>query len=53
MASGVLGMLAPSQTTVQPFLTRVSAEALSISFWVAQGSAMSQGVSQMRLQSAT
>ena len=53
MASGVLGMLAPSQTTVQPPFTRASADSLLISFWVAQGRAMSQGTVQTLVQSAT
>ena len=45
--AGVVGILAPSPTAMQPFLTRVRASGLSISFWVAEGMATSQGISQM------
>ena len=47
MASGVEGMFAPSATSLQPFFTRISADEASISFWVAQGSAMSHFTVQM------
>ena len=47
MASGVEGMFAPSATSMQPLRTSDSAPAASSSFWVAQGSAMSQGTSQI------
>ena len=50
MASGVLGMLAPSHTTLQPPATRILALSPSSSFWVAQGRAMSQGMVQMPAQ---
>ena len=41
-------MLAPSDTAMQPFLTRVSASAPFSSFWVAQGSATSHLTPQGR-----
>ena len=44
IASGVLGMLAPSVTQKHPFFSRFSASAFSISFCVAHGMAMSQGI---------
>jgi hypothetical protein len=51
-ASGVVGMLAPSTTVVQPFLMRAAASASVSSFCVALGIATSQGKSQTR-RSAT
>jgi len=39
--------LAPSPTAMQPFFTRVSASLPLISFWVAEGMATWQGMSQM------
>ena len=39
-------MFAPSETAMQPFLTSVRASSPSSSFWVAQGSATSQGTPQ-------
>ena len=50
IASGVEGMFAPSHTTLQPFAASSLALASSISFCVAQGSAISQGMLQMPLQ---
>src|SRR5450759_1510572 len=50
-ASGVLGMLAPSATTTQPFFTSVLAAASLTSFCVAHGSATSHGTVQMFWQS--
>ena len=47
MASGRQGMLAPSATAMVPCFTMVLAISPSISFWVAQGRAMSQGTFQM------
>ena len=44
VASSVVGMLAPSARILQPFFTRFSTSSMCTSFWVAQGSAMSQGV---------
>ena len=44
-ASGVEGMLAPSETTKHPFLTSSAASAPEISFWVAEGNATWQGTS--------
>ncbi len=41
MASSVLGMLAPSATTLTPFLTRFAASLALISFCVALGKAQS------------
>ena len=53
MAPGVEGMLAPSNTPMQPLAMRVSAAVSPISFWVAQGMAMSQGTVQMPEQPST
>ena len=53
MASGVQGMLEPSKTALQPLDTSSLAESVSISFWVAQGMAMSQGTDQMPAQPST
>src|SRR3989339_1538860 len=50
IASGVEGMLAPSATAQTPFSTKVSADFLLISFWVAFGRAMSHLMVQMPLQ---
>ena len=47
MASGVSGMFAPSKTPMQPLAMRAFAPSRSISFCVAQGRAMSQGMVQM------
>ena len=46
MPSGVVGMLAPSPTAMQPPATRKAASAPVSSFWVADGIATSQGTSQ-------
>ena len=43
VASRLHGMLAPSPTARTPFATRASASPASSSFWVAHGSATSQG----------
>ena len=51
MAPGVLGMFAPSATALTPLAMRVLASSSFSSFWVAQGSAMSQGMVQMPLPS--
>ena len=51
IASGVLGMLAPSATALTPLAMRVLASSSFSSFWVAQGRAMSQGMVQMPLPS--
>src|SRR5690625_3265419 len=52
IASIVQGILAPSATTLTPFLTRIEAESTSISFCVAQGRAISQGIDQIFVQSS-
>jgi len=46
MASGLLGMLAPSETTFTPFSSKVLASSPLISFYVAHGSAISAGMCQ-------
>ena len=48
IASGVEGMFAPSATALQPLATSILASLPSSSFWVAQGSAISQGMDQTR-----
>ena len=53
MASGVRGMLAPSNTAMQPLAIRALAPASSISFWLAQGMAMSHFTFQMLRQPST
>ena len=53
MASGVQGMLAPSNTPMQPLAMRALADSAFSSFWVAQGRAMSQGTVQMPEQPST
>jgi len=45
MAALSVGMLAPSATSFTPDFTSASASSLPISFWVAQGRAMSYLVS--------
>ena len=45
--SGVVGMLAPSPTAMQPFFTSFLASLPVISFSVAEGNATSHGMSQM------
>src|SRR5690606_6316114 len=45
--AGVVGILAPSHTAIQPFFTNMAALFPLVSFWVADGSAKSQGTSQM------
>ena len=50
-ASGVDGMLAPSETTKQPWSTSIWASSLLISFWVALGKATSHFTNQGRMPS--
>ena len=50
MASGVRGMFAPSKMPLQPFAISAFAPSRSISFCVAQGSAMSHFTFQMPWQ---
>ena len=49
IASGVVGILAPSVTQIQPFVTSKLASSSLSSFCVAQGKATSQGTPQGRL----
>ena len=53
MASGVQGIFEPSNTAKQPLSIRALALSALISFWVAQGMAMSQGTVQMPEQPFT
>ena len=50
VACKVVGIFAPSPTSVTPFLTRIFADSSSNSFCVAQGRATLQGIVQMPLQ---
>src|SRR5699024_7327458 len=47
IASMEQGMFAPSATTCTPFFTNIFADSSSISFCVAQGSAISHGIDQI------
>src|SRR5215468_7201675 len=49
VASRVLGMLAPSETTFTPFLMRLAASAALISFCVALGKAQSALIAHSQL----
>ena len=46
IASGTLGILAPSETTFIPFFIKVSPSSPEISFYVAHGKAISAGMCQ-------